>query len=60
LQLILRGVDGRVSHAEARWPHDLVRHAAALVTGGGRERFLFAVDTFVDGLVGSPGPGALH
>ena len=42
-----------------RYPN-LVRHASALVTGGERERFLFAIDTFVDGLVGSPGPGALH
>jgi AcrR family transcriptional regulator len=42
-----------------RYPN-LVRHASALVGGGSRERFLFAIDTFVDGLVGGPGPGALH
>jgi len=34
-----------------RYPN-LVRHASVLVTGEGRERFLFAIDTFLDGLVG--------
>jgi AcrR family transcriptional regulator len=34
-----------------RYPN-LVAHADALVGGDGDDRFLFAVDTFVDGLVG--------
>ena len=34
-----------------RFPN-LVRHASVLVTGDGRERFLFGIDTFIDGLVG--------
>jgi AcrR family transcriptional regulator len=34
-----------------RYPN-LVRHADALVGGDGDARFLFAIDTFVDGLVG--------
>ncbi len=33
-----------------RYPN-LVEQAAVLVSGGGRERFLFAIDTFLDGLV---------
>lgn len=34
-----------------RFPN-LSAHAAVMTTGDGRERFIFAIDTFVDGLVG--------
>jgi AcrR family transcriptional regulator len=35
----------------------LVSHASGLVAGAGDERFRFAIDTFLDGLVARAGPG---
>lgn len=34
--------------------------AGVLTTGGGDERFAFAVDTFIDGLIARSQPGKPH